>query len=429
MRSLLLTLALCLACAVPMQAQPAVRLTPPSAATLPAACAIGDLVTKTGEDAGLYVCTATDTWTLVGSGGSTFDQSLNTTDSPTFNALTVTSCDGCGGSVDVPGDDTQVLFNDGGALGASDLLTYSETGGLLVGASIPSIDANLFGQYDPVLAADGAGAVANGSYRYKFTLTDGIHETDGNGAPTTAVTVTDNTTNGKIRVTVPITPEAFSSSYTSVKIYRDFNADGAFKLVDIFDYSSGNVFIDNVANEDRGNDIPVTSTALATMALRGNRFEPFYNPDTQQSLLLLGRPEQGGLTIRAAQGDFTIGGAIGAVGGAFSGGILVLTGGDAVGPGDRDGGTVYINGGSPSGTGERGKVSESGYEWLWNTDRVVMEQDGTTLFAAPVTAPNFIVSGAGAITVNSQAGVTVSGTSCTITAITGGIITGASCTP
>jgi hypothetical protein len=44
------------------------RLVPPKGASLPTSCNIGDLFTKTAATAGLYVCTAANTWSIVSSG-------------------------------------------------------------------------------------------------------------------------------------------------------------------------------------------------------------------------------------------------------------------------------------------------------------------------------------------------------------------------
>jgi hypothetical protein len=48
-----------------------------------------------------------------GAGGNPFDQSLNTADSPTFNALTVSSCAGCGGGGGITIANTQVAVGSG----------------------------------------------------------------------------------------------------------------------------------------------------------------------------------------------------------------------------------------------------------------------------------------------------------------------------
>ena len=60
-----------------------VRLKPPSLATLPATAVIGDLVVKTGSGAGLYVATATNTWTAV----STAVGTVTTSGSPASGDL------------------------------------------------------------------------------------------------------------------------------------------------------------------------------------------------------------------------------------------------------------------------------------------------------------------------------------------------------
>lgn len=70
-QTLAITLTLLVLTVIVTRGQVQPRLTPPSAATLSSVCAIGDLQTKTGSSAGLYVCTATNTWSaLPGSGGS-----------------------------------------------------------------------------------------------------------------------------------------------------------------------------------------------------------------------------------------------------------------------------------------------------------------------------------------------------------------------
>ena len=47
------------------------RFTVPKGATLPTYCGIGDLFTKTATTAGLYVCTAANTWTIITTGTGT----------------------------------------------------------------------------------------------------------------------------------------------------------------------------------------------------------------------------------------------------------------------------------------------------------------------------------------------------------------------
>lgn len=68
-------------------------------ATLPATCtaSLRNVAMKTGADAGLYWCSATNTWSKVDT------------------------------AVTVPGSDTQCIFNDGGAFGADAGCTYNKT--------------------------------------------------------------------------------------------------------------------------------------------------------------------------------------------------------------------------------------------------------------------------------------------------------------
>jgi len=85
-----------------LQAQPQPRLTPPAYATLPASCNIGDMVTKTGSSAGLYVCTAANTWTIMsgggGGGGTANVTCTGTADQTAINAA-ITGLPSGGGSV------------------------------------------------------------------------------------------------------------------------------------------------------------------------------------------------------------------------------------------------------------------------------------------------------------------------------------------
>lgn len=109
-----------------MFAQVEPRLTPPSAATLSSVCNIGDLQTKTGTAAGLYVCTATNTWSaLPGSGGS-----------------------GTPG-----GANTDVQFNDAGSFGGDAGLTYDKTTDLL--AFVTAGGLSFAGSASPILVYGG----------------------------------------------------------------------------------------------------------------------------------------------------------------------------------------------------------------------------------------------------------------------------------
>lgn len=79
-----LTVFCLLTCVYLLSPQAQVRFSPPSGTSLPSNCTIGDLFTKTTATAGLYVCTATDTWSgPLGASGS-----VTTTGSPANGNLT-----------------------------------------------------------------------------------------------------------------------------------------------------------------------------------------------------------------------------------------------------------------------------------------------------------------------------------------------------
>lgn len=63
----LLVFGACVLSAV-LYAQQQTKLVAPKYSTLPTTCSVGDLVTKTSATAGLYVCSAANTFTLVTSG-------------------------------------------------------------------------------------------------------------------------------------------------------------------------------------------------------------------------------------------------------------------------------------------------------------------------------------------------------------------------
>lgn len=78
-------------------AQPQPRLVPPKYATLPTTCNIGDLATKTTATAGLYECTAANTWTIVATGpvGTGSVTSVATTSPITGGTITTTGAIAC----------------------------------------------------------------------------------------------------------------------------------------------------------------------------------------------------------------------------------------------------------------------------------------------------------------------------------------------
>lgn len=143
----------------------------------------------------------------------------------------------------------------------------------------------------PVLAGAGAGNVSNGAHRYKFTLENnaGTIHTAG-GAATAAVTVVNNAVNGKVTVTVPaqcLSPQTVAY----VRIYRDKNNDGVYKLVGTAG-ACFRTYTDNVADGSLGAVIPTTNNTeepvlffsnasvgnAANSELQYNHHVPLYNP-------------------------------------------------------------------------------------------------------------------------------------------------------
>ena len=189
-----------------------------------------------------------------------------------FQAITVTSCTGCAGAGTITGSLTsgRIPFASGTTtLTDSANLTWDGTtlsalhcDGCMTG-SLDDVDA---GDYPtPVLAGAGAGNVSNGTHRYKFVLTDGFtRHTGGSGTATAAVTVADNTANGKVTVKIPF---AFNGPFAYIEIYRDKNSDGVYKLVDTVEWTEEITFTDNVADGSLGATIPSTNTSTGGFAL------------------------------------------------------------------------------------------------------------------------------------------------------------------
>src|SRR5216683_7065983 len=206
-----------------------VRLRAPSAATLPAVCGIGDLAVKTTATAGLYVCTAANMWTLVGSGGA-----------------------GTPG-----GSDTQVQFNDATAFGGSAFTYNKTTQTYTMVTKLPNIDASALSPA-PVLAGLGAGNLSNGVYSYKLTQLDNDGNETAAGTATANVTVTNAMTNGQVIISQPYT---CSTPYSPVyNIYRTAANGSVYKLLDVLNASCLATYTDNIADTALGVNAPSTNT-------------------------------------------------------------------------------------------------------------------------------------------------------------------------
>lgn len=89
-----------------------------SGSSLPATCAVGDLFFKTSATIGLNQCTATDTWTAVGSGSGSVDDTAY--DATTWNGDTTTAP-----SKNAVRDKIETIIA-GGGLGTADIDTSAE---------------------------------------------------------------------------------------------------------------------------------------------------------------------------------------------------------------------------------------------------------------------------------------------------------------
>lgn len=179
------------------------------------------------------------------------------------------------------------------AINYNDIFIVDSTGAVYNGIHSSQVtDYNGSDYAAPVLAGLGAGNVSNGTHRYKFTLenTGGTVHTSGGGTATVAVTVVNNAVNGQVTVTVPaqcLSPQTVSF----VRIYRDKNSDGVYKLVGTAG-ACFRTFTDNVADGSLGATIPTTNNTeepvllfsnasvgnAASADLQYNHHVPLYNP-------------------------------------------------------------------------------------------------------------------------------------------------------
>ena len=151
------------------------------------------------------------------------------------------------------------------AINYNDTFIVDSTGAIYNGinsSQLVDVDASAFTA--PALAGTGAGNVSNGAHRYKITVenTGGTVHTAG-GAATVAVTVVNNAVNGKVIVSTPA--YCFSSTDVNrVRVYRDKNTDGVYKLVGTAnDTNCARDFIDDVADGSLGVTIPTTNNTEA----------------------------------------------------------------------------------------------------------------------------------------------------------------------
>lgn len=106
------------------------------------------------------------------------------------------------------------------------------------------------------LAGAGAGSVTNGVHRYRVTFVTADGETEG-GTISSAVTVADNSVNGKVSVTgIPLG----GSLVTSRKLYRTAAGGSTYLLLATLADNTTTSYTDNIADASLGAEAPSTNT-------------------------------------------------------------------------------------------------------------------------------------------------------------------------
>lgn len=106
------------------------------------------------------------------------------------------------------------------------------------------------------LAGAGAGNLSNGAYRYRLTFVTADGETDG-GDISAAVTVSNNTLNGRVSVTnIPIG----GSRVTSRKLYRTVAGGSTYLLLETIANNTATTYTDNVADAALGAGVPTSNS-------------------------------------------------------------------------------------------------------------------------------------------------------------------------
>ena len=439
-----------------------VRFRAPSVATLPAVCLVGDLAVKITAVAGLYVCTAVNTWILVGS--SVTDATITVSDITTNNASankhgwlpklpsnTTTFLRGDGtftaASTAPSGSDTQVQFNDGSAFGGS-AFTYNKTAQTYTFTSkLPNIDASAL-LPAPALAGLGTGNLSNGVYSYKFTQLDNDGNETAAGTATASVTVVDATMNGQVTVTQPF---SCSGTYSPVyNLYRTVAGGSVYKYVDQLNYTCSLTYTDNMADALLGANAPSANATSVASSWNGvsfagpndstsnNGLTQEFGDGTQnitfavspspvgaKSFNIIGQDggqAGGGISIAGGQGNSSSGGGISIAGGrsyGSSGGNFTSTGGRGITTGGNwtsEAGIGGVTGGDWKGYAGYGATTNGVWRagtYTGNTsvDHIVITGTNTNI------TPTLSVGGASMLPI-------LSGTS---SAIGGGSLTAGTC--
>jgi hypothetical protein len=104
-----------------------------------------------------------------------------------------------------------------------------------------------------------AGNVDNGAHVYAATYTNAAGETT--PGPVVSVTVVDKTTNGKVKLIVPIGP----TGTTGRKLYRGAAGSGTLLLLDTIADNTTVVYTDNIADSSLGAGAPTSDTTGTTI--------------------------------------------------------------------------------------------------------------------------------------------------------------------
>lgn len=145
---------------------------------------------------------------------------------------------------------------------------YKTWGGLSTGHTGLTIGATLYVEEAPAAPTTPSGALAgaagnlsNGDYKLKVTYVTAEGET----LPSTessAVTVADNTVDGQIDWTFPVSTNQL---VTSRKLYRTIAGGSAFKLLTTIANNTGTTYTDNTADGSLGADAPTAATVQSAV--------------------------------------------------------------------------------------------------------------------------------------------------------------------
>ena len=176
-----------------------------------------------------FAVTSPNYWKKVG------DAVMFLNDSWTFGSSSAPISEGYFDTLEVNGVDV------GTALGG-----VADQGGLIVTGDITALSVQ-----NPSTAPSGSlksppevGGVDNGDFKYKVTFFTDFGETAASAASAT-VSVIDNSVNGHIMVTIPVSTDA---AVTGRKLYRQFNGTGDFKFLANISDNSSTVYEDRIDN-------------------------------------------------------------------------------------------------------------------------------------------------------------------------------------